>query len=189
VLRIDEGLYGPAGVPMTWRRRLMAAVLVAPPGSLVSHRALAHLLGAGGFDTPPRPEVSIPKGGSLRRAGIVVHESTDLDLAHPQYIDGIPCTGTARLAMDLGAVTSERRYRQTLRELQHQHGVSSDRPLRTYSGTSAVAATAAAPCATGSTATSASRASPSPASSCSCSTPSRSVGGLVSSGSPRSCAS
>jgi hypothetical protein len=132
VLRIDEGLYGPAGVPMTWRRRLMAAVLVAPPGSLVSHRALAHLLGAGGFDTPPRPEVSIPKGGSLRRAGIVVHESTDLDLAHPQYIDGIPCTGTARLAMDLGAVTSERRYRQTLRELQHQHGVSSDRLLRTY---------------------------------------------------------
>jgi hypothetical protein len=131
-LRVDEGLYGPAGVPMTWRRSLMAAVLLAPPGSLISHRALAHLLGVGGFDVPPRPEVSIPRGGSLRRRDVVVHESTDLDLAEPHVIDGIPCTGTARLAVDLGGVVSEQRYRQTIRELQHQHGVTSKRLLHTY---------------------------------------------------------
>jgi hypothetical protein len=131
-LRLDEGLYGPAGVPMTWRRRLMAAVLLAPPGSLVSHRAMAHLLGVGGFAVAPAPEISIPRGASLRRADVVVHESTDLDLAEPQVIDGIPCTGTARLAMDLGGVVSEQRYRQTIRELQHQHGVTSKRLLHTY---------------------------------------------------------
>ncbi len=130
--RLDEGLYGPAGVPMTWRRRLMASVLVAPAGSLASHRALAHLLGAGGFDEPPAPEISIPAGTSLRRPGVVVHESTDLDLAEPRLVDGIPCTGSERLAMDLGCVVSEPRYRQTVRELQHQHGVTSHRLLLTY---------------------------------------------------------
>ncbi len=130
--RLDEGLYGPAGVPMTWRRRLLAAVLLGPPGTLASHRAMAHLLGVGGFDTEPEPEISIPRGATFRRAGVIVHESKDLHLAAPTEIDGIPCTGPARLAMDLGSVVSDARYRQTLRELRHRHGVTSEQLLRTY---------------------------------------------------------
>lgn len=130
--RLDEGLYGPAGVPMTWHRQLLAAVLLAPTGSLASHRAMAHLIGAGGFDAAPDPEISIPRGATFRRAGVIVHESTDLHLAAPIEVDGIPCTGAARLAMDLGGVVSERRYRQTVRELRHEHGVTSPELLRTY---------------------------------------------------------
>lgn len=131
-VRLDVGLYGPAGVPMTWRRRLLAALLLAPAGALASHRSGAHLLGAGGFDLPPVPEISIPAGTTFRRPHVVVHESTDLELAAPRCVDGIPCTGPARLAMDLGCVISEKRYRQTVRELRHDHGVTSQELLRTY---------------------------------------------------------
>ncbi len=130
--RLDEGLYGPAGVPMTWHRRLRAAVLLAPVGSLVSHRAMAHLVGVGGFDPAPEPEISIPRGATFRRPGVIVHESTDLHLAAPIEVDGIPCTGPARLAMDLGGVVSERRYCQTVRTLRHEHGVTNLELLRTY---------------------------------------------------------
>jgi len=126
-----RGLYGPAGVPWTWRRRVMAAVLLAPDRSLVSHRSAAVLLGVGGFDEPV-PEITIPRGTRLRRPGIVVHESTDLPLADVRRVDGIPVTGPRRLAMDLGGVVSDARYRQTVRELRLHRGVSSEELLRTY---------------------------------------------------------
>lgn len=131
-LRLDEGLYGPAGVPMSWQRRLMAAVLLGPDGTVVSHRAMAHLIGVGGFTDAPAPEVSIPRGTTFRRPDVIVHESSDLSLAAPTKLEGIPCTGPTRLAMDLGAVVSEKRYRQTMRELRHRHGVTPEALLRTY---------------------------------------------------------
>lgn len=129
--RADRGLYGPAGVPWTWRRRLMAAVLLAPAGSLGSHRCAAALLGVGGIEDP-EPEVTIPRGTSLRRPWVTVHESTDLALADRRCIDGIPVTGPHRLAMDLGSVVSEARFRHTIRELRMEHGVTADGLLRTY---------------------------------------------------------
>lgn len=128
---IDRGLYGPTGAPMTWRRSLMAAGLLAPTGSLVSHRAAAALRGVGGL-VDPTPEITIPRGTSLRRRWIVVHESVDLHLAGPSVVDGIPTTGLRRLAMDLGAVVSFERFKHTIRELRHGHGVSSEELLRTY---------------------------------------------------------
>lgn len=129
--REDDGLYGPTGVPMTWRRWLMAAILIGPPGTVVSHRAGAALLGAGGLHEP-QPEVSIPRGTSLRRPWLIAHESTDLDLVRPTTVDGIPVTDCCRLAVDLGSVVSFERYKHTIRELRHGHGVTSGALLRTY---------------------------------------------------------
>lgn len=129
--RIDHGVYGPLGVPLTWKRRLMAALLLAPAGSLGSHRAAAMVLGVGGIPEPV-PELTIPRGTTFRRPWLVVHESTDLALADRRRIDGIPVTGPRRLAMDLGSVVSEKRYRQTMRELRTRHGVGFQDLLRTY---------------------------------------------------------
>lgn len=129
--RIDHGVYGPLGVPLTWRRRLMVGLLLAPPGSLASHRSAATVLGVGGIPEPP-PELTIPRGTTLRRPWLVVHESTDLALADRRRIDGIPVTGPRRLAMDLGSVVSEKRYRQTIRELRAKYGVGFEDLLRTY---------------------------------------------------------
>lgn len=129
--RLDHALYGPVGVPRSWRRDLMAAVLLGPPGTVVSHRAAAALHGVGGL-TAPMPEVTIPRGTRLRRPWLIAHESVDLELAEPIAIDGIPVTGLPRVAVDLGSVVSPRRYVQTVRELRHGHGVTSGVLLHTY---------------------------------------------------------
>ena len=116
---------------MTWRRRLMATQLVAPPGSQISHRAGAAMLGVGGL-VEPVPEISIPAAARLRRPGIVVHRSEDLHLSEPVVVDGISVTCPERLAMDLGSVVSDRHYRHTMREIRHVLGVSSESLLTTY---------------------------------------------------------
>ncbi len=129
--RLDLGVYGPTGVPLTWQRRLMLALLLAPDGSLGSHRSSAALLGVGGF-ARPNPEVTIPRGTTLRRPWLAVHESTDLALADRLRVDGIPITGPRRLAMDLGAVVSPAQYRQAMRGLRSAHGVQFPALLQTY---------------------------------------------------------
>ena len=129
--RLDLGVYGPAGVPMNWRRRLMLGLLLAPDGSLGSHRSSAALLGVGEIHRP-KPEITIPRGTTLRRPWLVVHESTDLDLADRRQVEGIPITGPRRLAMDLGAVVSPKQYRQAMRGLRSQHGVEYPVLLHTY---------------------------------------------------------
>lgn len=129
--RVDHGVYGPAGVAMSWRRRTMLGLLLAPAGSLGSHRACAALLDVGAM-LRPVPEITIPRGSTLRRPWLVVHESTDLDLADRCVVDGIPITGPRRLAMDLGAVVPPKQYRQAVRGLRSQHGVQFPALLRTY---------------------------------------------------------
>ncbi|MDE0802797.1 MAG: DUF559 domain-containing protein [Acidimicrobiales bacterium] len=128
---VDTGLYGPTGVAMTWRRQLMAGVLLAPAGSLISHRASAALHGVGGLDRP-RPEITVPRGRRLRRPWLITHESLDLAMADRIVIDGIPTTGLRRLAVDLGGVVSFARFKHTIREIRHGHGISSDQLLHTY---------------------------------------------------------
>lgn len=128
---VDRALYGPTGVPLTWHRRLMAASLLAPDGSLISHRAAASLHGVGGLVDPP-VEITIPRGGRLRRPWLVTHESLDLHLADRVVIDGIPTTGLRRLAMDLGGTVSFPRFKHTIREIRHAHGVTSPQLLHTY---------------------------------------------------------
>lgn len=129
--RLERGLYGPVGVPMYWSRRLMAAILMAPGGSIVSHRAGAAMLRVGG-PHEPEPEITIPCGQSFRRKGVIVHESVDLDMARRITIDGVPVTGPARLAVDLGSVISPARYTQTMREIRFGLKVSKETLLRSY---------------------------------------------------------
>lgn len=129
--RLDRGVYGPVGVPLTWRRRLAIALLLAPEGSLASHRSTAALLGVGGIQRPA-PEITIPRGSTFRRPWLIAHESTDLELADRCTVDGLASTGPRRLAMDLGSVVSEKRYRQTMRELRSRFDVPFEALLRTY---------------------------------------------------------
>jgi very-short-patch-repair endonuclease len=129
--RVDHGVYGPAGVPLDWQRRTMLGLLLAPAGSLGSHRASAALLDVGAV-LRPVPEITIPRGSTLRRPWLVVHESTDLDRADRCVVDGIPITGPRRLAMDLGAVLSPKQYRQVMRGLRAQHGLDFRDLLRSY---------------------------------------------------------
>ncbi len=128
---VERSLYGPTGVPMTWPRRVMAAQLLAPCGSLISHRTAATLLGVGGLHEPT-PEISIHEGQSFRRPWIITHESVDLDLADVVDVDGIRITGPRRLAMDIGSVVSAERFKHTVREIRHEYGVTNEQLMATY---------------------------------------------------------
>ena len=103
--RVDHGTYFIAGGPFTWHSRVMAACLGS--GGLASHRTAAVLHGIDGFRAGS-PEISIARGSSFRRANVRVHESTDLALARPRKIEGIPVTGVDRLLVDLGSTTTHR---------------------------------------------------------------------------------
>lgn len=97
-------VYAIAGVPWTWRRRLLAAVLDAGPDAVASHRAAAKLLGLAHRDAPELLELTLPLPRFSRAADVVVHRSTDLQPDHVVRVDGIPCTGPLRTLVDLGAV-------------------------------------------------------------------------------------
>lgn len=132
--RVGHGVYAIAGCPWTWRRRLLALVLVLHPAAVASHRSGAKLLAVGGDGDPPF-EISVPPGHAPRplpavpqatgtTPALIVHESTDLHWSTPVLIDGIPTTPPLRLAVDLGSVVPFERYRIAMNRLITDHGVS-----------------------------------------------------------------
>jgi very-short-patch-repair endonuclease len=76
------------------------------------------------------PEVSVPRGGRYRPAGIRVHESTDLHLAPPVPVRGIPTTSVDRTIVDLGAVVPVGRVHLAVDDARRR-GLSDWDPLLT----------------------------------------------------------
>lgn len=103
---VAPGVRRLAGVPVTWRSHVLAAILAAGPGAAASHRTSATLAELDGC-RPGKPEISVPRGRRARVLGARVHESTDMHLADVRIVDGIPTTGVARTILDLGAVVSK----------------------------------------------------------------------------------
>lgn len=120
---VDRRVYGTAGMPMSWERRLHAALLAAGPPAVASHRAAARLLGIATYEGA-LVELTVPTKRTFKRPGVIVHESRDLAYIPPIHIDGIPCTPPRRLAVDLGAVIGETAYTTVIRDLRRDHGVS-----------------------------------------------------------------
>ena len=116
-------VYGRAGVPLTWDRRLHAALLRAGPLARASHRAAARMLGVPTYEGAP-VEITIPSKRHFDVPGVVAHQSRDLRYVPPMLIDGIPCTPPRRLAVDIGAVLGETAYTTVIRDLRRQHGVT-----------------------------------------------------------------
>lgn len=98
--RLDHDVFHIAGTPVTWQAKVMAAVLAGGPGAVASHRTAAALWGLDDF---PRgtPEVTVPRGVRLRRTGVRVHSSTDLDRCGTRLRERIPVTDPARTLLDL----------------------------------------------------------------------------------------
>ena len=95
--------------------RYMAAVLACGPGTVLSHRHAAALLGlltAGSR----RIEVTTPRLGAGHRAGIVVHRTRRLPPDETATCERIPCTTFARTLVDLAGCERERRLRRALEQ-------------------------------------------------------------------------
>lgn len=99
-VRVERGVFRPAGVDLTWHAKLLAPILSSGPGAAGSHYAAAALHGIPGFGRG-RPELSIPRGREHRRPDLRIHTSTDLNRCRIETIDGVPVTDINRTFLDL----------------------------------------------------------------------------------------
>lgn len=101
--RVLPGVLRVSGAPEGWEPAVMAAVLGAGHGAVVSFRAAAHLWSLPGFWEAPPVEVTTPSRRRVRLAEVVVHDSEVLDGPHVDRRHGIPVTSVARTLCDLTA--------------------------------------------------------------------------------------
>jgi len=107
----SPGVYRHAQLPLGWHGRLLAACLGR--GALASHRSAAALHEIDGY-RPAMMDITVASGSWRPVAGLVLHQSTQLDRSDPVIVDSIPCTGLARTVLDLAAVVPRRRLEFTI---------------------------------------------------------------------------
>jgi hypothetical protein len=105
--------YLVGGSLFTWEAKLLSCVLAGGEGALASHRAAAVLWGLGDFNRGT-PEVTVPRGVRLRREGVRIHESTDLDRCGTRRRNGIPVTDPARTLLDLARRLEDQRLTRAI---------------------------------------------------------------------------
>ena len=85
----------------------LAAVLACGDRAVLSHRSAAALWGLRP-DAAGRIDVTIPRGGSRHRAGIIIHTTRSLDETEVSTCEGIRCTSLARTLVDLAGTVTPR---------------------------------------------------------------------------------
>lgn len=104
---LHPGVFGIAGVPETWQRRLWAARLAVGDPVVVSHESAARIYGFRTFDRNELVVLTAPRYDHHRIGDAVVHQIGDL-FAFPDQIvtaaSGLPVTTPARTFVDLSAV-------------------------------------------------------------------------------------
>lgn len=89
--QMTEEVLAVAGSPDTWRRRIMAAVLDAPPGAVASHDTAAALWNVPGFPPAGAIHVTVPNQGTTKRGRLaVIHYHRDMPLDEAVLRHGIP---------------------------------------------------------------------------------------------------
>ena len=100
LVRRRPSVYVLPSAPKTWRQDLVVEVLSVGPGALATgDSALA--LWCPELEPPARPVVAThARTGSRTSRSRRVITSTDLDLAKPGVVDGVPVVGVARALLD-----------------------------------------------------------------------------------------
>lgn len=104
---VHRTVYRLTSVPVTWKGRLMAAVLAPGPDAVASHAWALRLHGLDRVQLPHTPQVTIPASRVRTVAGVEIHRSRELDRCDIVTVDGIPATSGARTAVDLASPLSE----------------------------------------------------------------------------------
>lgn len=108
----------------SWARRVLAATMTCPPGTLASFRTAGGLLGLPGLPRGGRIEVTTPRRGRTRDVPFTVHSTLLRD--EGVCADGVPCTTGPRTAVDLARVLDDRSYARVVRELLRRGAVVTD---------------------------------------------------------------
>jgi very-short-patch-repair endonuclease len=124
--RADHGVYHLSGTPLGWSARLLAPILAASLDGVTvvaSHRSAAALHGIPGFGRG-QPEIATPRDYNLRRPGVRVRTSSDLDRAAIVHREGIPATELRRTILDVGHTVSDERLLRIIEWARRERGVS-----------------------------------------------------------------
>lgn len=115
---VNRGLYRMSGAPTTWHQRIWAALLEAPPDTVVSHRTAARLHGIGTFTSAAIDLARIRDPANRTAvAPTDLHRTLHLPGHHLATVDGIPTTSVARTVFDLAALVSPKRWARDLPSL------------------------------------------------------------------------
>jgi very-short-patch-repair endonuclease len=99
------GVYGIAGVPPSWERSVLAAVLAAGPDAVASHTTAGVLWGAWGL-VADSVELTTTVGHRVQLAGVKSHRTRHLLPSDRTRHKSVPVTSVARTVVDLaGSVT------------------------------------------------------------------------------------
>jgi hypothetical protein len=99
-----ERVYRIAGVPETWRGRVLAACWAAHGLAVASHRSAAELWCLPGGSTE-LVEITSKRWRRAKRNGLVVHETKLLDDDDITTLDGIPTASIEQTLLGLAAVS------------------------------------------------------------------------------------
>lgn len=105
--RSHPGVYRLISAPVTWRGRLMGAVLAAGPGAVASHAWALKLHGIERVQVPEEPDVTVPPTRVRVVAGVTVHRTRELERCDIVTVDGIPATSGARTVVDMAGQLGE----------------------------------------------------------------------------------
>ena len=104
--RPQPNVYGPADVPYTPERILLAGCMSASDPAMSFGRAASWVWGLTRERVPASYEIVVSRRQRPRLTGIVVHRFADVDLTEPVMRRGVPVTNPLRTVADLGAVAA-----------------------------------------------------------------------------------
>lgn len=108
-----------------WGRRLLAAVLANPPGTVASHTSAAALHRLPGFPRSGRIEITTPRAGRTSAVPYVIH-STLRPIADDLVIDAVPCADPVRTLVGLATCTDDRALARATREALRRGLITSE---------------------------------------------------------------
>ncbi|HEX7276784.1 MAG TPA: hypothetical protein VF244_05360 [Acidimicrobiales bacterium] len=108
---VRQEVYRHAGVPVSAREPLRAALLAAGPSAAASHCSAAEIWRLPGL-IASQPELIVPWPGRVRMQGVRSHQSRTLPEHHLTHHLGLPVTSPARTLADLSALVGPRRLGQ-----------------------------------------------------------------------------
>ena len=123
---VHHGVYAVGHVAPSTYADYMAAVLAFRDGTVLSHRAAAHLLGLVRC-APPRPEVTVPTTAGVARLGIGVHRVKTLPVLDTSAFENIPIATVPRILLDLAPSTSLPTLTRMCHEAWVRHRCGPDR--------------------------------------------------------------
>lgn len=121
--RIHRGVYAVGHDALTQTACFIAAVLACGAGAALSHYAAAVYHGLLQHRDGRAPDVTVPRAGCRKVAGIRVHRSR-LDACDVWTRDGIRVTSPARTILDLAATMSVGPLRRMARQAQAEQRVN-----------------------------------------------------------------